>query len=378
MLSRDLYAVLGVSADASDEEIEAAYRHLSRRYHPGINPGDAEAALAFERIESAYRVVGNRQNRAEHDLDAQSGQPRGPVEWTDSCISVEAAKGEGGSFHLLFRALRDHAQRANPRRGEDLQTSLPVPLLQAERGRRTAIEVRRLVHCQHCNGHGRLPDKMSSPCSRCRGTGKETFSTGALSVTCQCADCAGEGLQRGSSCSQCHGSGLTGSIQAVPVQAPAGVVGGQVVRIPGLGHYGPHGGPPGDLLITCQVQSHPGFERRGPNLHCTVNVSVAEAILGARIPVPVPAGPDQTLRIPPGTQNGQIFRLRGRGLPMSEGLQGDLVITVELWVPEFVDEDGAVHREQSHRAPYDDIYPYHVLHMWSSLVQQPYSKPGAN
>jgi len=339
MLSRDLYAILGVSADASDEEIEAVYRHLSRRYHPGINPGDAGAALAFERIESAYRVLGDPESRAEYDVDAQSGPGRPPEGSTGSGISVEAAEGEGGSFRHLFSDLRDHAERANPRRGEDLHARLTVPLLQAERGRRTAIEVRRLIHCQNCNGLGRLPGRRSSPCSRCQGTGHETFRKGALSVTCRCADCDGEGLQYGSACPQCHGSGLNSSTQAVPVQTPAGVADGQVMRLPGLGHHGPQGGPPGDLLITCQVQSHPEFERHGPNLHCTVKVSAAEAVLGARIPVLVPTGAKQTLRIPPGTRNGQVLRLRGRGLPMSGGRQGDLVVTVELWVPELVDED---------------------------------------
>jgi len=123
------------------------------------------------------------------------------------------------------------------------------------------------------------------------------------------------------------------------VQTPAGVTDGQVIRIPGLGHHGPQGGPPGDLLITCHVQTHPGLERHGPNLHCTVKISVAEAILGARIPVPLPTAVDSTLRVPPGTQNGQIFRVRGRGLPMSGGRHGDLVVTVELWTPDLVDED---------------------------------------
>ena len=125
----------------------------------------------------------------------------------------------------------------------------------------------------------------------------------------------------------------------MPVQTPAGVVDGQVIRLPGLGHHGPRGGPPGDLLITCQVQTYPGFERQGPNLHCTVKISAAEAILGARVPVPAPSATDQSLRLPPGTQNGQVFRLRGRGLPMSGGRQGDLIVTVELWVPKLVDED---------------------------------------
>ena len=141
MLSRDLYATLGVSADASDEEVEEAYRHLSRRYHPGINPGDGEAALAYERIESAYRILSDPESRARYDRDAQSGRRRPPVAPADSAISVEAGDGVGGSFRHLFSDLRDHAERANPRRGEDLHARLTIPLLQAERGRRTAMSV---------------------------------------------------------------------------------------------------------------------------------------------------------------------------------------------------------------------------------------------
>jgi molecular chaperone DnaJ len=358
MLSRDLYAILGVGSDASDEEIEAAYRHLSRRYHPGINPGDAEAALAFERIEAAFEVLGDPERRAEYDLGTGPEKARGSAARTrssasvadraESQISVEAADGSGGSFHELFRELRDHARRSGPQRGEDLHATLSIPLPQVERGRRTAIEVKRLIVCQRCSGRGRLPSGESSPCPRCHGTGNEIFSKGALSVTCPCADCGGEGRQRGSACPQCHGSGLMSSIQAIPVQAPAGVVDGQVIRIPGLGHHGPQGGPPGDLLITCQVQAHPEFERHGPNLHCTVRVAVAEAILGARIPIPLPYGPEAMLRIPPGTQNGQVFRMRGRGLPMGGGRHGDLLITTELWVPELVDEDAKALIRQFH------------------------------
>lgn len=339
MLSRDLYAILGINADASDEEVEEAYRHLSRRYHPGINPGDAEAALAFERIESAYRALGTPENRTKYDRAARAEPRQSPEAPADSAIHVEAAEGKGGSFRHLFSDLRDHAERANPRRGEDLHARLTVPILQAESGRRTAIEVRRLIRCQDCRGQGRLPGRTSNPCSRCKGTGSEVFSKGALSVTCRCADCTGEGLQYGEACPGCHGSGLASSTQAVPVQTPAGVVDGQVICLPGLGHHGPKGGPPGDLLITCRVQTHPGFERHGPNLHCTVKVSAAEAVLGARVLVPSPTAPDQSLRVPPGTQNGQVFRLRGRGLPMPGGRQGDLILTVELWVPKLVDED---------------------------------------
>jgi molecular chaperone DnaJ len=358
MLSRDLYAILGVSADASDEEIETAYLHLSRRYHPRINPGDAEAALAFERIEAAFHVLGHPARRAEYDRASRSEETRGAgarpagdssvADRPQSDISVDAAEGSGGSFHDLFRALRDHARRSGPQRGENLHTTLSIPLPWVELGRRTALEVKRLIVCQRCSGRGRLPGGASSPCQRCQGTGNEIFSKGALSVTCTCADCGGEGRQRGSACPQCHGSGLMSSVQAIPVQAPAGVVDGQVIRLPGLGHHGPKGGPPGDLLITCQVQAQPGFERQGPNLHCTVRVAVAEAVLGARIPVPVPDGPDATLRLPPGTQNGQLFRMRGRGLPMGGGRHGDLLITVELWVPELVDEDAKALISQFH------------------------------
>lgn len=337
MLARDHYATLGVPPTADEEEIETAYKHLSRRYHPDINPGDSYAAVVFERIEEAYRVLSDPERRERYDRE---GSPTEAIDEDDPELRLEVLEaGEGGSYADLFRRLREHARRSIPARGDDIHVVVDIPLAQAERGRRASVNLQRRDRCPHCDGRGRVELQRNRPCERCNGVGEETFVKGGLSVTCPCADCGGEGLQVGVACRECNGSGQQTRENAIVVRLPPGVTDGQVVRVPGEGHAGPRRGPRGDLLARVRLVETRDYERDGPHLRYRLPIGIDEAILGAKLEVPTLYGEKVGLRLPPGTQNGRVFRLRGHGLELPDGRRGDMLVAVEIRIPELVDED---------------------------------------
>lgn len=338
MLARDHYATLGVPPTASGEEIEEAFRHLSRRYHPGINPGDPHAALVYERIQTAYAVLCDPERRARYDRE---GSLAPESETGDLGLGVQLVPDadDGGSWAELFDRLREHRLRGAPARGGDVAVSVEVPLAQVEHGRRAAVSVRRRVPCTHCSGRGRVQLQRKRPCERCQGSGQESFVKGPLSVSCACADCGGDGLRAGVDCSDCQGTGLKLQSERVLLRVPPGVRDHHELRVPGKGHHGARGGAAGDLVARCLVQRVPGFERHGPHLHTSVAVSLAEAVLGAKVEVPVLEGPPALLRVPPMTQGGSVLRLRGQGLELPDGRRGDMLVRIEIRIPERVDED---------------------------------------
>lgn len=336
MLSSDHYAVLGVAPDADEAAIEAAYRSLCRRYHPDLNPGDTRAHSAFERIRLAYRVLTDAGERERYDRDGRPTPDR--IEMVGKAGPSTARERGDGSFAELFRRLCEHSRRTRPRRGRDVHTTVNCRLVDAERGRRTTVTVRRLQPCEHCGGRRLVATEQTTTCSRCGGGGKEIFGRGALSVAVCCADCTGTGLRNGSGCPVCHASGLTGTAETVAVQIPAGVLDGQELRVAGGGHSGKRSGRSGDLIVTVNVQGHSHFGRQGPHLTTTVPVSISEAILGARLQIPTLDG-TAWVRIPPGVRNGQELRVPRKGLEMPNGHRGDLLASVEIWLPDMVDED---------------------------------------
>jgi molecular chaperone DnaJ len=336
MLSSDHYAVLGVAPDADEGTIEAAYRSLCRRYHPDLNPGDPRAHAAFERVRLAYRVLTDAGERERYDRD---GRPTADQIEMVGDAGASAIQGDpDGSFAELFRRLCEHSRRTRPLRGRDVHATVKCRLVDAERGRRTTVAVRRLQPCEDCSGRRLVATEQATACSTCGGSGKEIFGRGVLSVAVCCADCAGAGVRSGSGCPVCHASGLTGTVETVAVQIPAGVLDGQELRVAGGGHSGKRGGPSGDLIVAVNVQGHPHFDRHGPHLTTAVPVSISEAILGARVQISTLDG-TAWVRIPPGVRNGQELRVRGEGLEMANGRRGDLLATVEIWIPDVVDED---------------------------------------
>lgn len=338
MLARDHYATLGIPPTASDEEIEAAYKHLCRRYHPDINPGDPHAAAVFERIQVAYGVLSDPERRETYDREGS------PVERTetsrgDLTVQLLPDAEDGGSWRELFRLLREHHRRSAGTRGQDILATLSVPLSQAERGRRGSLQVRREVTCEQCSGRGRVELQQKYPCERCQGSGEEAFVKGALSVKCTCAECEGAGIVSGVPCEECGGRARLTRVERVLVRIPPGIQEGQEIRLPGQGHAGRRGGDPGDLIVRCTVEMPPGVGRSGPHLHARLPISVSEAILGAKIELPTLDGDTAILRVPPGTQSGTELRMRGHGLELPDGRRGDMLVRVEVHIPESLDEE---------------------------------------
>jgi molecular chaperone DnaJ len=336
----DLYVVLGVGQAASPDAIRRAYKRLARRYHPDINPGDRVAAARFDEILRAYETLIDPTLRSRYD----DGDPPSVA---------EAARGSGfegfdfsgpasdqaTTFGDLFADVIARRAAAAAHRGADLHAEVPVSFDEALRGARRAVTVTRQVHCGACGGRGAGAARSAGPCLVCQGAGAVRSSRRYMVFSRACPSCGGTGERRPSRCEPCAGTGRLTRSERVLLDLPPGVGDGEQIRVPEAGHAGAGGAPPGDLYLTVRVAPHPEFRREGDDLHVLLSVAVHEAALGARIPVPTPDG-SATLRVPPGTQSGQRFRLRDRGAVSrrAEGRRGDLIVEIRLRLPEVLDE----------------------------------------
>jgi molecular chaperone DnaJ len=364
---KDYYATLGVDRNAKPEQIRKAYRHLARKHHPDVNPGNKAAEERFKEISEANEVLSDEKKRKIYDQygfysdnippggyptgyspGAQSGAPEAGFDFSGfdfSGIPPEDSEGEeergvGGSFRDLFSQLfsRGGARReaAGPQRGADLEHHLHLSFSDAIRGTQVHFTVARKETCPTCRGTG-AASGPSVECSDCGGTGKVSRQVGAMRFSGPCPTCGGTG-RRKQRCPACGGSGSVRKPETFDVRIPPGADTGSRVRVPGKGNAGTNGGPPGDLYIVTEVEPHPLFERKGDNIYLKVRVTVTEAALGAKIEVPTLDGPS-TIRIPPGTQSGQQLRLRGKGAPSLRGnVRGDMFVEVQVVVPRVADE----------------------------------------
>ena len=336
----DLYAVLGLAPGASATDIKRAYRRLSRRYHPGINPGDRAAAALFQRITEAYETLADAERRRQYDdagAEAQAGEQT--FEFTGFDFSVAARGAEAATFSELFaEALHPVPKptRAERQPGADLHASVSLSFDEAMRGADRHVMVTRQIPCATCEGAGRLRT-AESRCTQCHGGGKVRWARGHMVFTKACTVCGGSGRERDQRCAVCAGQGRVVRSDGTMVRVPAGVVDGTRLRIPERGHAGARGGRPGDLYVDVQVRPHPVLRREGADLHLTVPVAVHEAALGTRLELPSFDGPVK-LRIPPGTQGGQRFRITGRGAVTMAGGRGDLWVEVSVTLPSMLDE----------------------------------------
>jgi molecular chaperone DnaJ len=338
----DLYSVLGLEPGASVAEIKRAYRRLARRYHPGINPGDRAAEALFRRVSEAYETLVDPVRRREYDATGGHVPPAGTTESFEFAgfdFSVSAHGAQAATFTELFadvlHPLRSgDAGKLEP--GADLHATLAVSFLDAMRGVQRQVVVTRQDVCTPCHGTG-LVSTPEGRCGQCHGTGKIRWVRGHMVFSKPCDSCQGTGRQRRQHCGVCGGQGRVVRSDAVPVMVPPGTADGTRLRVMDQGYVGRHGGRTGDLYVTVHVAPHPLFRRVGDDLHIHVPVAVHEAVLGARIEVPSLDG-DIRLRIPPGTQAGQQFRLEGRGVPTHSGGRGDLVVQVHVVLPTTVDE----------------------------------------
>jgi molecular chaperone DnaJ len=353
----DLYAVLGVPQGATVAEIKRAYRRLARRYHPGINPGDRAAEALFHRISEAYETLVDPARRQQYD--AGGGVSRGSgqsLEFTGFDFSVAAHGSQAATFSELFAdALHPLAQgdHGRPEAGADLHATLAVPFLDALRGAQRQVVVTRQDVCGGCGGGG-FVKTPEGRCSHCHGTGKLRWARGHMVFSKPCAACGATGRLRHQRCAVCGTQGRVVRSDAVPVLVPPGTADGARLRVVGRGHAGRHGGRTGDLYVTVQVTPHPVLRREGDDLHIEVPVAIHEAVLGARIEVPCLEGLVK-LRIPPGTQAGQRFRLTGRGIPGAAGPRGDLIAEIKVVLPQRTDEQSKELIREFGRRNHEDV-----------------------
>jgi molecular chaperone DnaJ len=370
----DFYKVLGVERKAKPEEIKKAYRRLARKFHPDVNPGDKSAEERFKLITEAHDVLSDPKKRSVYDrfgqysdnladAAARGAEPGGTgrgapfdftgFDWGNATPGGAGNSGGGGSsFRDIFADLFSgggggggggaKAEREPPRpmpaRGADIEMPLALSFAEAVTGMTTNITVNRSEQCSRCNGAG---DTGGTPttCPTCKGAGQVQRAGGRMRFAQECPDCNGAGKRR-PPCSLCHGKGVMPKTESVKVRIPAGVDTGSRVRIPGKGEGGRLGAPPGDLFIITNVGRHTHFTRKGDNIYVTIPVTVPEAALGAKIEVPTVEGKAQ-LRIPPGTQSGQKFRLRERGVPSLRNPQarGDQFVEVQVTFPKVISEE---------------------------------------
>ena len=344
--NKDFYQVLGVDKDADAATIKKAYRKLAREHHPDSKPGDKAAEERFKQVAEAYDVVGDAEKRKEYDQMRSmfaGGFPaggRGGFNFPGG-FGGPAGSGGAGGFDIsdLFGNLfgggsprGGGARRAT--RGADLETEATIDFTDAVDGTTVALRMSSDSACATCKGTGGRPGTTPHVCPTCDGAGM-VISTmgGAFSMNETCPECHGRQLVYDEPCPTCHGSGRGRSSRTLQVRIPAGVKGGQRIRLKGKGAPGENGGPAGDLFVTVHVRHHALFGRKGDNLTLTVPVTFDEAALGAEIKVPTLGGTPVTLRIPAGTPNGRVFRVRGRGAAHKDGSKGDLLVTVEVQVP---------------------------------------------
>ncbi len=337
----DFYVILGLGPGASSAEIKRAYRRLSRRYHPGVNPGDRQAQAVFERVTEAYETLSDPTRRRDYDAGgglATASSPASAFEFAGFDFSVAASGTAAATFSELFADVLHpqptHEGKADP--GADLHASVTITFEESLRGVDRQIVITRQVPCSACGGAGRVRTPEGR-CPHCQATGKVRWARGHMVFSKTCAACNGTGRQRFQRCEVCNTHGRLVRSEPISVHVPAGVVTGSRLRIAERGNTGRGGGRNGDLFIDVQVQPHPLLRREGDHLFLTVPVAVHEAVVGARIEVPTLDGPVK-VTVAPGTQSGQQFRVSGRGAPTTTGARGDLIIDVKLVLPAVTDE----------------------------------------
>ncbi|HVY09574.1 MAG TPA: molecular chaperone DnaJ [Mycobacteriales bacterium] len=350
MYEKDYYATLGVPKDASAADIKKAYRKLARTHHPDANSGDAKAEEKFKEVSEAYDVLSDATKRKEYDearamfagggFRMPPGGGRGGATTFDLGDLFGGGGSAGGGLGDLFGGLFGGRTRtAAPRRGADVEAEVTLSFTDAAAGVTLPLSVSGPHTCPTCRGSGAKPGTATRVCPRCSGTGMSTTNQGGFAFAEPCRDCRGRGLLVDDPCATCGGSGEAISTRTIRARIPAGVANGQKIRLKGKGEPGERGGPAGDLLVVVHVGKHELFGRKGDNLTLAVPVTFPEAALGTTVKVPTLDGPPVTVKIPAGTANGRVLRVRGKGLSHRDGGKGDLLVTVEVAVPgELSDE----------------------------------------
>ncbi|MBI40703.1 MAG: molecular chaperone DnaJ [Leptospiraceae bacterium] len=345
MSDRDYYEILGIQKGATGEEIKKAYRKMAVQYHPDKNRGNPEAEEKFKEATEAYEVLSDDEKRAAYDRFGKAG------------VGAGAGGGPGGfgykaytDFSDIFGDIGDifseffgggagfqgagYRGRGGLRRGNDLRYNVEITLEEASTGKEIKVEIPRLESCEKCGGSGAREGTRPSMCSLCQGSGQVRRTQGFFSVTTSCPQCNGSGKMIKDPCGTCNGSGVTEKRRTLHIKIPAGVETGSRLKVSGEGEAGPNGGPAGDLYVVTHIQKHDLFEREGNDLVIRANLPVSTAILGGEIEVPTIDGKKVKMKIPAGTESGQIFRLKGKGMPYMGGYgKGDQHVVILVKTP---------------------------------------------
>ncbi|MFC9517833.1 molecular chaperone DnaJ [Nocardiaceae bacterium NPDC056970] len=357
-IEKDFYKELGVSSDASADDIKKAYRKLARDLHPDANPGDTKAEERFKAVSEANAVLSDPAKKKEYDearrLFASGGFGPGAGYSTggggfggggfdiNDLFGGGAAGGDGGLgdiFGGLFNrgGGGGRSTSTRPRRGSDVETETTLEFREAAQGVTVPLRLTSPSACTTCHGSGAKPGTSPRVCPRCNGTGVVSRNQGAFGFSEPCDDCRGTGSIIDEPCTDCHGNGVTNRTRTITVRVPSGVSDGQKIRLAGQGEAGLRGAPSGDLYVTVHVRPDKVFGRNGDDLTLVVPVSYGELVLGTTLSVPTLDG-RVGVKVPAGTADGRILRVRGRGVPKRGGGAGDLLVTVKVAVPQKLDD----------------------------------------
>ena len=331
MEDKDYYKILGVSRDASGEEIKKNYRKIAMQYHPDRNPGNKEAEEKFKITSEAYEVLRDPEKREIYDRSGMEGLKGTGFTGFRGFEDIFSAFGD--IFEDFFGLGTTYKRRAKGRQGADLRYDLKISFNDAAFGWETEIEIPKNVICEACNGTGAKPGTYPTQCPNCKGTGQVTRSQGFFTISTTCAQCHGEGKFIPHPCNECRGYGSVRKNKTIQIKIPAGIDTGSKLRIRGEGEEGQRGGPPGDLFIFVYVEPHDFFAREGDDIICQIPISFPQATLGAEIEIPILNG-TRKMAIPKGTETGEIFQLKGEGFPKLRGYgRGDQLVQVIVKTP---------------------------------------------
>jgi molecular chaperone DnaJ len=341
MAKRDYYEVLGVQKNASKDDIKKAYRKLAIQYHPDKNPGNREAEEKFKEATEAYEILGDDQKKAAYDqfgfagVDGMTGQG----DFSQTFRGFEDIFGDFSGIFDTFFGGGSRRSSSGVRQGANLRYDIEIPFKDAVFGTKVEIQYTKNDACSACNGSGASGGSGKKVCPVCQGSGQVRHSQGFFSVASPCHNCRGEGYIIEQPCHDCGGSGTQRKRQKIMVTIPPGVENGKRVVIPRQGDAGPGGGTPGDLYVFIRIKPHEYFERQDLDLYCAVPISITQAALGAEIHVATLDGKTLKVKIPPGTSNGKLLRIRDEGVP-SGGRRGSFWIKLMVQIPSKLSRRG--------------------------------------
>lgn len=334
-MAKNYYDILGVSRGASDEEIKKGYRRSAQKYHPDKNKGDKEAEKKFKEINMAYEVLSDKQKRSHYDQFGESSENLGRGFQGFDFSSFGG--GFSDIFETFFGEKRAYSRNRGPLRGEDIEAKIAIAFEEAVFGCEKELHVTKSVICSRCNGKGADPGSNIVSCKTCEGIGEirsvKSTILGRISTSRTCDECNGEGRAPERKCAMCHGMGRVRTKEKVRIKIPAGIDNGATIRLAGKGEAGIKGGASGDLFLHIEIMPNKAWRREGTDMYSEQEINLLQAVLGDKMKVDTLYG-EIALRIPPGTQNGKVFRLKGYGVPkIKSDIKGDHFVKTTIKIP---------------------------------------------